>query len=305
MHDHAGHGHEHGHGHDHRRTRDRRRLLLTVVLTASYMLAEVVGGWLSGSLALLADAGHMLSDVAALTLSLFAIWIAQQRPRDPQRTWGYYRLEVLAALVNGAALLAISGAIIAAAVDRLQAPRPILGPVVTGVALGGLVVNLIALALLNRGRTESVNIRGAWLHVLTDTLGSVGAATAGALVWAFGWLWVDPAVSIVIGLLIIYSAWHLLRDVVSVLMEHAPAHIDIAEVRAALAGTPGVRDVHDLHVWVITSGLEALSCHVVADEGRPPGELLRALCDVLHERFGIDHVTIQIEPEGFVERLPV
>lgn len=304
-----GHGHSHSHSHDHAhdgagRSRNRRRLTFTVALTALYMLAEVVGGWLSGSLALLADAGHMLSDVAAQALSLFAIWFAQ-RPGDPQKTYGFYRLEVLAALVNGAALLAISVGIIVAAVQRLQTPQPVEGPILTGVALGGLAVNLIALALLNRGRAESINIRGAWLHVLTDTLGSVGAAVAGVLVWTLGWLWADPAVSIAIGLLVIYSAWGLLKEVVGVLMEHAPPHIDMGQVRAALAGTPGVRDVHDLHVWCITTGIEALSCHVVASEdARSQGELLQAMRETLHERFGIDHVTIQIEPEGFVEQGP-
>lgn len=309
MHTHAhGHGHAHGEGgRDHREARasNRRRLQLTVALTASYLVAELVGGWLSGSLALLADAGHMLSDVAALALSLFAIWIAQ-RPGDPQKTYGFYRMEVLAALANGAALVAIAASIIVAALRRLQAPTPVAGEVVTFVALGGLAVNLAALAILNRGRGESVNVRGAWLHVLTDTLGSVGAAAAGALVWAFGWLWVDPLLSIAIGLLVVYSAWDLLKEVVSVLMEHAPPHIDMAQVRSALVDTPGVRDIHDLHVWVITTGIEALSCHVVADDARPPGELLHALRATLHERFGIDHVTIQIEPPGFVEEeLPV
>jgi cobalt-zinc-cadmium efflux system protein len=295
----------HDHSHDCHRSQNRRRLLLTVLLTATYMVAELVGGLMAGSLALLADAGHMLSDVAALALSLFAIWIAQ-RPGDAQRTYGFYRMEVLAALVNGAALLAIAVGIIATAARRLQAPTPVEGTIVTGVALGGLCVNLVALAILSRGRSESVNVRGAWLHVLTDALGSVGALVAGLLVWRLGWAWADPAVSIVIGLLVVWSAWHLLKEVVGVLMEHAPPHIDMGQVRAALAGTAGVRDVHDLHVWVITTGIEALSCHVVADDGRPPGELLHALRGTLHERFGIDHVTIQVEPPGFVEEeLPV
>jgi cobalt-zinc-cadmium efflux system protein len=247
----------------------------------------------------------MLSDAAALGLSLFAMWIAQ-RKGDAQQTYGFYRMEILAALVNGATLLAISIGIIVTAVGRLREPVDVQGELLTGVALGGLVVNLLALGILNRGRKDSVNVRGAWLHVLTDALGSVGAICAGGLVWGLGWTWADPAVSIGIGLLVIYSAWHLLKEVVSVLMECAPPHIDMGEVRASLAGTPGVRDVHDLHVWVITTGIEALSCHVVADGARTQGELLTALRETLHERFGIDHVTIQIEPEGFVEQqLPV
>lgn len=297
--------HMHAHEDGERRTRNTRRLLLALVLTSGYMLAEVVGGWLSGSLALLADAGHMLSDSAANALSLFAIWIAS-RKADAQKTYGFYRMEVLAALVNGAALLAISAGIIVTALRRLHAPHPVEGQVLTGVALGGLAVNLVVLWILSRGRRESLNVRGVWLHVLTDTLGSVAAVIAGVLVWGRGWLWADPAVSIVIGLLVIYSAWDLLGEVLSVLMEHAPKHIDMADVRATLAGTPGVRDVHDLHVWVITTGIEALSCHVVATGERGQGELLATLRDTLHDRFGIDHVTIQIEPEGFVEhQLPV
>ena len=170
-----------------------------------------------------------------------------------------------------------------------------------GVAVGGLVVNLLGLWILNSGKNDSLNVQGAWLHVLTDTLGSVGAIAAAALVWAFGWNWADPAVSALIGVLVIYSSWALLRESVSVLMESAPSGIDVDEVRDALVGVPGVVAVHDLHVWTITSGMDSLSAHVLMKEGHSHADLLGQVRQVLHERFGIDHQTIQIEPEGFTE----
>jgi len=292
------HDHDHRHGH---RAGNRKRLAMTLVLAASYMIAEIVGGLLTNSLALLADAGHMLSDVAALGLSLFAIWIAE-RPPTAKRTYGYYRAEILAALVNGAPLIAISIFIFVEAYHRLWQPPEVQGPIMLAVASGGLAVNLIGLWLLHGGRSESLNVRGAWLHVLTDALGSVGAIVAAALIWAFGWRWADPVASILIGLLVIYSSWRLLAESVSVLLESAPKGIDVDEVHRAMKEVPGVLAVHDLHVWSITSGLDCLSAHVVAAEGQPHAALLKRLRDSLHEKFGIDHLTIQIEPEGFEER---
>jgi cobalt-zinc-cadmium efflux system protein len=170
------------------------------------------------------------------------------------------------------------------------------------VAVGGLVVNLIGLVLLHGGRHDSLNVRGAWLHVLTDALGSIGAIVAGGLIWARGWLWADPVASILIGLLVIYSSWRLLAESVSVLLESAPRGIDVDEVEETMKRVPGVLAVHDLHVWTITSGLDCLSAHVVAAEGEPYGALLKRMRDALHDRFGIDHLTIQIEPEGFEEK---
>jgi cobalt-zinc-cadmium efflux system protein len=294
-------GHHHGHDHSHvHGAGNRRRLAWTLVLAASYMFAEAVGGWLTGSLALLADAGHMLSDAAALGLSLFAMWIAQ-RPPNPRRTWGYYRTEILAALANGAALVAISIWIVLEAVQRFRSPSVVNAPVMMAIAAGGLVVNLIGLRILSGGRDESLNVRGAWLHVLTDALGSVQAIAAGALIWAYGWEWADPLASILISVLVVFSAWHLLRDTVGVLMEGTPSHIDLDDVRNTLAGLPGVAGVHDLHVWTITSGMEALSVHlVVADQASNHG-LLRSARASLHDRFGIHHATVQIEPEDCEE----
>lgn len=290
------HGHHHGHYGDTSSAGNRRRLALTLGLAATYMLAEAVGGWLTGSLALLADAGHMFSDAAALGLSLFAMWIAQ-RPPTPQRTWGFYRTEILAALINGATLLALSVWVVIEAVERFRSPAEVDAPVMMAISVGGLVVNLIGLRILSGGRNESLNVQGAWLHVLTDALGSVQAIAAGAVIWAFGWQWADPLASILISLLVVYSAWHLLRETVGVLMEGTPSHIDLDDVRDTLARLPGVAGVHDLHVWTITSGMVALSAHLVVETESASRTLLRTVRTALHDRFGIHHATVQIEAE--------
>lgn len=298
-HEHHPHSHGHDHHHDHR-SANRKRLAFTLILAAGYMIAEVVGGWMTNSLALLADAGHMLSDVAALALSFFAIWIAE-RPSTPRRTFGYYRAEILAALANGAALIAIAIFIVVEAFHRIFEPAAILETGMFVVAAGGLVINLIGLWLLSGGRNHSLNMHGAWLHVLTDALGSIGAMTAAGLIWAFDWNWADPVASVLIALLVVYSSYRLLAESVSVLMESAPNHIDVDQVRQRMNAIPGVLEVHDLHVWSITSGFDCLSAHVVAKESQSHAELLQRLRDTLHDVFGIDHLTIQIEPEGFQE----
>lgn len=297
----AGHSHHHGHHHHGgRASRNRRRLTVTLVFAAVYMLAELIGGLVTGSLALLADAGHMLSDAAALGLSLFAMWIAQ-RPPTSQRTWGYYRTEILAALANGAALVAISIFILFEAFDRFRHPPEVDAPLMMAIAGGGLIVNLVGLYILSGGRSESLNVRGAWLHVLSDALGSVQAIAAGALIWAFDWRWADPAASVLIALLVVWSAWGLLRETVGVLMEGAPRHIDVDEVRDSLMAIPGVIGVHDLHVWTITSGMESLSAHVVVEDASSHCAKLVEVRSTLHDRFGIDHLTIQIESEELEE----
>ena len=297
-HGHA-HGHAHaGHGHAHARAANRRRLSIVLALAGAYMVAEAIGGIVTNSLALLADAGHMLSDVAALALSLFAIRIAE-RPPTPRRSYGYYRTEILAALANGATLVAISAFIFIEAWKRFRDPPEVEGALVMWIAVGGLLVNLVGLWILGGGRDESLNVRGAWLHVLSDALGSVGVILAGFLIWAFGWAWADPAVSVVIGILVVLSSWHLLRETVSVLMEGAPAHIDMDAVRDEIAGFPSVFAVHDLHVWSITSGMVALSAHVRVTDELHCNVVLAGLRERLHQRFGIDHVTIQVEHEGF------
>lgn len=303
-----GHGHAHegsGHPHDSHgpattRTGSRRRLAIVLALVASYMVAEVVGGLLSNSLALLADAGHMLSDAGALALSLFAMWIAE-RPPTPKHSYGYYRTEILAALVNGATLVAISIFIFVEAWGRFREPPEVQGALMMGIASGGLVVNLLGLWLLNAGRGDSLNVRGAWLHVLSDALGSVGAILGGFLIWTFGWAWADPAVSVLIGVLVIFSSWNLLKETVAVLMESAPAGIDVDAVRDTIAGVPGVTAVHDLHVWSITSGMVSLSAHVWVAENTDRDATLATIRLRLNEAFDIDHCTIQVERKGYTE----
>jgi cobalt-zinc-cadmium efflux system protein len=271
-----------------------------LALAAAYMLAEIAGGLWTGSLALLADAGHMAADVAALALSLFAFWLAR-RPAHPGRTYGYQRAEILAALANGSALVAVALGIGFEAFERLAAPAPAAvraGPMLA-IAAGGLAVNGVGLWLLREGRGESLNLRGAWLHLASDALGSAAAIVAGLLILAFGWLAADPLASLAIAALVIRSSWSLLRETVAVLMEGAPGHIDVDRVREAIRGVPGVESVHDLHVWTITSGRVALSCHVCAGDDEPAGRLLRAVQERLRAEFGIAHSTVQVEPRDF------
>lgn len=258
------------------------------------MLAEAVGGWLTNSLALLADAGHMLTDVAALSLTLAAIWFAE-RPATPRKTYGYYRLEILAAFVNGIALVLLSLWIIYEAFERWQSPPEIKGFGMTAVAAGGLAVNAVAAYLLHSDHKHDLNIRGAWLHVMGDLLGSVAAIAAGLAIIAFGWNWADAVCSVAISVIIIAGAWRLIIDSVNVLLEGTPVHINIAAVEQAILDTEGVSSVHDLHVWTISSGIEALSAHISHDDSVVHTELLSAVRTKLHDSFGIDHLTIQME----------
>lgn len=286
--------------HRHGANANARRLTWALALAASYMAAEAVGGWWTGSLALLADAGHMLADVFALSLSLLAIRIAQ-RPAGAQQTYGHHRTEVLAALANGLLLVGVAVLVANEAVVRLGTPRDILGGPMLAIAAGGLAVNLAGLWILRTGRHENLNVRGAWLHVASDALGSVGAITAGALVWAFGWTWADPVASLVIAVLIIYASWSLLREAVAVLMEWAPAHVGVAQVETSICELDGVLAVHDLHVWTISSDRIALSGHVVSTRDCDRDKLLQDVSDLLHQRFQIEHSTVQIETEAFDE----
>lgn len=292
-----GHGHVHG---ERTGDRSRTRLAVTLGLIAVYMVAEAIGGILTGSLALLADAGHMLSDVGALGLALFAIWFAR-RPSGPRHTYGYYRTEILAALANAATLAAIAILIFVEALRRFESPPGVAGGPMVIVAAGGFLVNLTALRILHGATTENLNVRGAWLHVFADLIGSVQALVAGALIWAFGWNLADPIASILIAALVVYSSLGLLRESVAVLMESAPGHIDVDAVRTAMVAMPDVASVHDLHIWTITSGMESLSAHIVVRGGASPAAALRDLREMLHDQFGIDHITIQIEPEAFEE----
>lgn len=292
-----------GHHHADPRAASRRRLTIALVLAAGYMAAEIVGGLWTGSLALLADAGHMFSDSAALTLALFASIVAS-RPGGRRWTYGLARAEILAALAQGAGLVAVAILIVIEAVERLGAPGHVMGLGMMWIATGGLLVNLLGLWILGGGRHESLNVRGAWLHVLSDALGSVAAIGAGLAIWRFGWMWADAAASIAISGLVLVSAWHLLRDAVDVLMEAAPRDVDLVGIGEALAALPGALEVHDLHVWTIGSGEASLSCHLVVSGGRERPELLSEACALLASRFGIGHATLQLEPEGFSGATP-
>jgi cobalt-zinc-cadmium efflux system protein len=287
--------HLHRHG---RATESRKRLTIVLALTAWYMFAEFFGGLWTGSLALLADSGHMLADVAALLLALIALWFGA-RPATPNKTFGYYRLEILAALINGVGLTLISFFIFYEAYLRLYAAPEIRSVPMTIVAAGGLVINLICARLLHRDRQDDLNMRGAWLHVIGDAMGSAGAIAAGLLIVAFRWNIADPLISVLIGALIIWSSWHLMRDATNVLLEGTPAHINLAAVEDAIMETDGVSNVHDLHVWTITSGHEALSAHVIHAYSISQSNLLKELRAKLHDRFGVDHLTIQMETADF------
>ncbi|NVJ02642.1 cation transporter [Myxococcus sp. AM009] len=311
-HDHGdghGHHHHHGHGHGHghgprkgglaeERKKDKRRLIFALVLTATIALAEAVGGWLTNSLALMSDAGHMLTDVSALALSLVALWFAG-KPADVKKTYGYYRMEILSALLNGVLLMGITGFILYEAWERVRSPAPVdIGPmaIVAGV---GLLANLGALGFLHS--SHSMNVRGAFLHVLGDTLSSVGVLVGAGIMAYTGWYVVDPIISVVISLVIVIGAVRLVRDAVDVLMEAVPAHVDLAQIKELMLRAQGVTAVHDLHVWTISSGVYALSAHLVVQDPMVCNndEILSAVKHDLYDRFGIDHTTIQIESETY------
>jgi cobalt-zinc-cadmium efflux system protein len=292
-HDHSAHAHRHG-----RARGSRKRLTMVALITAGYMIAEVVGSWWTGSLALFADAGHMLADVVALILALMAVWFST-RPATPGKTFGYYRLEILAAFINGVALVLISLFIFYESYVRWFAPTPVRSGVMTVVAAGGLAVNLLCAWLLHGDHHDDLNVRGAWLHIISDALGSVGAIVAGVIITLSGWYQADALMSVFIGLLIIWSSWHLIREATNVLLEGTPAHINLAAVEDAILETEGVADVHDLHIWTITSGREALSAHVIHAQAISQSGLLKELRTKLHDRFGVDHLTLQMETPDF------
>lgn len=292
------HDHEHHH-HPHDARSARKSLSAVLILSLAYMLAEIVGGIKSGSLALLADAGHMAIDSAAIALSLFAVWIAQ-RPATAEKTYGYYRAEILAALINGATLILVAIWICYEAWERFYLERPVRGDLMTGIALGGLVVNFISLFLVHRHEGHNLNTRGVWLHLVSDTLGSVSAIVAGVMVWKLGWTIADPIISIVISLFIFWGAWRLVRECVDVLLEAVPKGVDVSEIKKSIEGLAGVREVHDLHVWTMTSGVPLLTVHVSAEANVDSGELLSRINSLLVGKFRIDHTTVQIEPETYV-----
>ena len=288
------HDHDHHHDHHHSHANNRRRLIVVMALTVGYMLAEAVGGFMTNSLALLSDAGHMLADVASLGLALLALWFAA-RPITPKKTYGYYRMEILAALANGVALVVISLLIAYEAVHRLREPEPVKGFGLLLIAGGGLLVNALSAWLLHGAAAENLNMRGAFLHIIGDVFGSVGAIIAGLLIWRWGWTVADPIISFAICALIVFSSWQLIRESVNILLEGTPSHISVRAVVEAMHAVPGVADVHELHVWTISSGKEALSAHVTLEPGAPHRATLAALQQALRAQFNITHATIQIE----------
>ena len=290
-------GHNHSHSHS-PAGRNRGRLAVVFVLTLVYLAVEVVAGLLTNSLALLADAGHMLTDAAGIGLALFAVWLAR-RPPDPKRTYGYYRAEILAALVNAVVLVGVSIYVLYEAYVRFRAPPAVNGGPVAVVAAIGLLVNGVGVVLLHRGSGESLNMKGAYYEVLSDALTSVGVLIAGVVIWLTHWWWVDPLVSAGIGLFILPRTLTLLKEAVDVLLEGTPAEIDPEAVRTALAAVPGVTAVHDLHLWTITTGVNAASVHVVLGDAAALGEVLTAVHECLAHQFPIHHATVQAEPPNW------
>jgi cobalt-zinc-cadmium efflux system protein len=293
-----GHTHSHGRAHAHRAADGERRMLWVLALTAGFMVVEAVGGWLAGSLALIADAGHMLSDTAALGLAWAAFRVAR-RPSDSKRSYGYHRVQILAAFVNGLVLFTIAAWICFEAIGRLRSPVPILGVPMLVVAVGGLVVNVIAFFVLRAGDRHNLNVRAALLHVLGDLLGSVGAIAAAIVILATGWTPIDPILSILMTFLILRGAWDVTRRAGHVLMEGAPEDFDAAALRADLMATvPGVTDVHHVHAWMLTSERRLVTLHVQLAAATDHNAALAAIKGRLIDRFGISHSTVQIDPAG-------
>ena len=289
---------------DHPHRHNETRLLLALGLTGGYMLAEVVGGLVSGSLALLADAGHMLTDTAALWFAWMAARVVR-RPPDERRTYGYHRFQIIAALINAVALLFLVGWIAYEAAERIYAPVQVLGGLMLVIAALGLGVNLLVFWILHGGDHGNLNLRAALLHVLGDLLGSAAAIVAAVVILATGWMPIDPILSLFVSVLILISAWRIIKEAVHILMEGTPPQIDLPALRTALAhGVPGVRDVHHIHVWSLSPDRPLLTLHLRIDESADPTQVLRAAKQLLRERFGIDHSTIQIETEPCDERHP-
>jgi len=289
-HDHHDHPHPHPHSHG---EGPGRSLGIALGITSALLLGEAIGGWVSNSLALLADAGHMLTDVAALGLALFVTWLARQ-PGNPEKTYGYLRWEILAALFNAATLLVISAWIVVEAVIRFRNPEPIMGGLMFWVALAGVLGNALAARVLHGSHTHNMNVRAAYLHVMGDLLASAGVLVAALFVRYLGWTAADPVASIVTTLFIVHGAWRLLRESVDVLLEATPKHIVLDDVRKCIVGITDVEGVHDLHVWTVTSGMVALSAHaIVSKHERHQGVLEEAVTRL--KSMGINHVTLQLE----------
>ena len=288
-----------GHGHS-AAGKNKHNLKIVFCLTALYLIAEVIGGLLTNSLALLADAGHMLTDVAGLGLALFAINFAE-RPATPERTYGYYRVEILAALTNAVVLIGISFYILYEAYERFRNPPEVASKTMLLVAVIGLAVNIVGIFILRGGSTESLNLKGAYFEVLSDMLTSVGVLIAGVIMWTTGWYYADPLISAGIGLFILPRTGKLLREAVGVLLEGTPSDINLTALREAISKVDGVADVHDLHVWTLTSGVNAMSVHVVLEDGSSHDNVLAATQRCATSSFKIAHATVQVEGKDCAE----
>lgn len=296
-----GHGHDHGHHHGHshhHQSNNKKALFWAFILIATYMVVEVIGGLMTNSLALLSDAGHMLSDAAALGLSLIAIRIGEKIATE-KKTFGFKRFEIIAAAINGATLIIISIVIFYEAIERFIHPPEVQSLGMLTIAVIGLLVNILAAWILMRGdKDDNLNVRSAFLHVLGDMLGSVGAIVAALVIYFLGWGIADPIASVIVAALILFSGWRVTKDALHVLMEGSPEHLNLEELKAKLLSITTVQSVHDLHVWSITSGVPMLSCHLaISGEGRHD-QVLRHAQTLLHDEFGIDHSTIQVESEN-------
>lgn len=292
------HNHEHT-THSHgisSRSGDKKGLTIALITTAVIMIVEFLGGLITNSLALISDSGHMLSDVSSLAFSLIAMWFAS-KPPSPQKTYGFYRFEILAALLNGLTLFVIAGIIIWEAYQRLFDPPTVISGTMIAIAVIGLAANLFsAWMLIRKGDISgNVNVRSAYLHILGDALGSVGAILAGLLMSAFAWYIADPIISVIVALLILKSAWGIIDESIHILMEGTPPTIKVDEVKQALLAIPGVQNIHDLHIWTVTSGLDSLSCHLLIDSEQNSQDILRQAILTIEKHFNIRHTTIQIE----------
>ena len=271
-----------------------RRLVLVLVLVVGYLVAEVIGGVLTNSLALLADAGHMFTDAAGIGLALFAIWFAR-RPSTPEKSFGYYRVEIFAAMLNAVLLFAVAAYILYEAMQRFAAPPEVIGLPMLAIASGGLIVNLVSMRLLHGGAQTSLNLRGAYLEVMGDLLGSAAVIVAGVVIILTGWTPIDPIASVLIAALILPRTWSLLREAVDILLQATPKGVDLDEVRRHLLRARGVIDVHDLHAWTLTSGVNVVSLHAVMAPGAEPASVLDELCACLTDDFDMEHSTVQLE----------
>lgn len=293
----------HAHQHEHHHHDKVGKLRWALILTGLYFWAELIGGIWSGSLALLADSGHMFSDLAGIALALFAAW-ASGLKLSSRQTYGMYRIEILVAFINGLVLAGVAALILAEGYHRLYEPQAVQGPLMLWIAVGGFIINLLVMNVLHADHQHDLNVKGAYLHVLGDLLGSAGTIVAALLLNYLGWTWADPVISMVIAVLVLFSAFRLLMDATHILLESAPHHLDVKDVQQALEAVDGVESVHDLHIWTISSNRHALSAHIAVSHQQSHPVLLKHLQQLLQHQFSLHHVTLQLEPNNPADLTP-